>query len=100
MVCPEETEPVRTDRVNNQAGEKVPAVRAVKLPAPRAGVADAAAAEPAKARAAAVAADRDRVAVRVVEAARTANPNALINNEGGTPSCHDLTEADLWESAP
>ena len=102
MVCPEVTVPARTDRVDKQAEDKVPAARVVKLPAPGAGVADAVAAGPAKARAAAVAADRDRdrVAVRVAEAARTANPNAFINKEGGTPSCQDLTEADPWGPDP
>ena len=71
------------DRDGKQARDKVPAAKVVNRPAPVVGVAAAAAAEPAKVRAAAEAADRVRVAVRAVEAARIANPNALINNKEG-----------------
>jgi hypothetical protein len=100
MICPEETELARMDRVDNQVRDKVLVARVVKPLAPGAGEDDAVVVEPARERAAAVAADRDRVAVKAVDAVRNANPNRFIIKEGGTTSCQDLTEADPWAPDP
>jgi hypothetical protein len=98
MICPEETEPARTDRDAKPAGARAPAVKATRRPNPREGLEETAVGVPAREKAAAVAADRDRAAVKAADAARTGNDNPT-NHEGGTTSCQDLTEVAPWAPA-
>jgi hypothetical protein len=64
-------EPARTERVDNQAGDKAPAAKVARRPHPREEALDAVAAEPARVKAGEAAdVDRDKAAALAVDAAR------------------------------